>query len=175
MNSDELVALLERMGDEPSDEEQGLSALDHGLQCAWELSRTHPDDIGLALAGLVHDVGHAFGPDEEHDRLGAAFVRAALGDRAAWLVGAHVVAKRYLVATDPTYEAQLSATSIRTLALQGGALDGPDVERFARHPHAADALALRRADEAAKIPGRAVPPLERWVPDLQAMSSPPVA
>jgi predicted HD phosphohydrolase len=166
VNRAELVELFVRMGDTPSDDAEGLSALDHGLQCAFELTRVRPDDSGLQLAGLVHDVGHAFGPADGHGRIGAAHVRDALGDRVASLVEAHVPAKRYLVSTDDAYRARLSESSVRTLVLQGGAFSPRDAAAFASSPHAADAVALRRADDDAKVPGRAVPSLEEWVPRL---------
>ena len=149
---------------EPTEQLDGLSALDHALQCAFELATVRPDDIGLQLAGLVHDLGHRFGPDSAHGRLGADVVRPLLGDRVAALVAAHVPAKRFLVATDPSYGAQLSADSVRTLALQGGPFGPGEAHTFASSPVGADAVVLRRADDAAKIPGRAVPPLAHWVP-----------
>jgi len=96
----ELLVLLDSMGSEPSEDTRGLSELDHGLQCAFELERARPWDRGLQLAGLVHDIGHRYGPDEQHGVLGAQLVRNLLGDRVAALVEGHVPAKRYLVAAD---------------------------------------------------------------------------
>jgi len=166
MTAGELVELLRAMAELPSGEADSLSALDHGLQCAAGLAMARPDDVELALAGLVHDVGHRFGSDEDHARLGAEEVRPALGDRIADLVGAHVMAKRYLVASEPAYRGTLSPDSTRTLALQGGALSTEEVRAFLLSPWALDAVALRRADEAAKVPGRSVPTLGHWIPHL---------
>ena len=75
----ELLELLASMDGEPAEETDGLSELDHGLQCASELARVRPDDDELHLAGLVHDIGHRFGPDERHGVLGAHAVRGLLG------------------------------------------------------------------------------------------------
>jgi predicted HD phosphohydrolase len=166
VNREELADLLVLLGQTPSDESDAMSALDHGLQCAFELSRARPDDVGLQLAGLVHDVGHALGPPDDHGRLGAVCVRDALGDRVAALVEAHVPAKRYLVTTDDAYRARLSSTSVHTLELQGGSLSPDDIAAFASSPHAADAVVLRRADDDAKVPGRSVPSLDTWLPAL---------
>lgn len=167
MTLDELVALLERMADVPS-EDAAFSELDHGLQCAAELARTAPDDLDLQVAGLVHDVGHAFGDDESHGRLGADAVRDVLGARVAQLVEDHVPAKRYLVAVDPDY--RLSDVSTATLALQGGPLTEAEVAELGARPGWDDALRLRRADDAAKVAGRVVPGLDAWLPVLRSVA-----
>jgi predicted HD phosphohydrolase len=164
---DALIELLAELGRHPSPDDDSFTDLDHGLQCAVELIAIRPDDQELALAGLVHDVGHRLGSDEEHGRLGAEIVRPVLGDRVADLVEAHVPAKRFLVTTDPAYGAGLSADSTRTLILQGGGMTSGEAQRFRRLPFYEDAVALRRADEAAKVPGRPVPGLEHWVGALR--------
>ena len=66
-----------------------------------------------------------------------------------WLAGAHVAAKRYLVATDPDYATTLSDVSVDSLHHQGGADVDP---AFVDHPWWPDALRLRRYDDAAKDP-----------------------
>ena len=90
----ELLQLLEALGSVPSEDIDGLSELDHGLQCAHRLARRRPLDIELQLAGLVHDVGHQFGPDDRHGEIGGDLLRPLLGERVAALVAAHVPAKR---------------------------------------------------------------------------------
>jgi len=167
MTVDELLALLETMGGVASEETAGLSELDHALQCAFELSCARPGDDALHVAGLVHDVGHQLGPEKAHGALGAAAVRPILGERIAALVVAHVPAKRYLVSTDPDYGARLSEESVRTLELQGGPLSEAQRRRFESSPHAVAAVALRRADDDAKVPGRRVPDLAHWAPVLR--------
>ncbi len=161
----ELIELLTEMERSPG-EADGLSELDHGLQCAYELSCVRPDDTELQVAGLVHDIGHQFASDEQHGELAAARVRATLGDRVASLVEMHVPAKRYLVTTDPAYLSVLTEGSTDSLSVQGGPLTAQEAESFASSSHATDAVVLRRADDAAKVPGRSVPPLEYWLPIL---------
>lgn len=141
-----------------------VDLLDHGLQCAHELAAVAPADEELQVAGLVHDVGHAIEGWHalDHGEVAAGYVRPLLGDRVARLVALHVPAKRYLVATDGSYE--VSAGSARSLALQGGGMDPDEVTAFERDPDAAAATTLRRADEAAKVVGRSVPGLDRWAP-----------
>jgi gamma-butyrobetaine dioxygenase len=85
------------------------------------------------------------------------------------LVEAHVSAKRYLVATEPGYDDGLSELSTATLALQGGPFTATAIAAFAASPGAMDAVALRRADDAAKVPGCPVPGLEDWIPLLSGL------
>lgn len=168
---DDVVAALREAGRTPSEEGLAMTELDHGLQTAHELSQRRPHDIELQAAGLVHDLGHTMGTGDAHARLGADALRPVLGERVARLVEAHVPAKRYLVTVDAEYRATLSPGSITSLALQGGALDPDEVARLAAVPGWDDALELRRADDAAKTPGRVVPALDHWVAVLHALAS----
>ncbi|MBU6269370.1 MAG: phosphohydrolase, partial [Sphingomonadales bacterium] len=81
----------------------------------------------------------------------------------------HVAAKRYLCAIDPGYRERLSAASELSLQLQGGPFDATQTAAFERHPHFADALRLRRFDDAAKRADWAVPPLEAYRPLLRRL------
>lgn len=170
---DELLALLETTGRaERTAAGERVGALAHGLQCAHELALAAPDDLEMQVAGLLHDIGHELAPGDDagHGRAGADAVRPVLGDRVADLVELHVPAKRYLVSVDPTYDDVLSDVSRRTLERQGGPMTPAERAVFAGHPCAADALELRRADEAAKVPGRVVPGLERWRPLVRLLA-----
>ncbi|WP_018907784.1 HD domain-containing protein [Salinispora arenicola] len=163
------LAGLDGVYDAPPPLGDPVDLLAHGLQCAAVLRDERPDDLGLQLAGLVHDIGHAVGDDPDHARVGADVVRPVLGARVADLVALHVPAKRYLASTEPDYE--LSEASRLSLARQGSAMTGEEQERFLAHPAAADAVTLRRADEAAKIVGRQVPGLDVWAPRLRTYAS----
>jgi predicted HD phosphohydrolase len=170
---DDLIEHLRRLGTVDSDETTAFTELDHGLQCAALLAATHPDDAELHVAGLVHDVAHPWdGPGQpNHHLLGADAVRPLLGARVADLVEAHVDAKRYLVTVDAAYRATLSPGSITTLAAQGGDLTDDEVAAAEARPHWPAAVALRRADDGAKVPGAAVAPLEHWIPVIRAVAA----
>lgn len=157
------------------DDGESLSLLAHHLQTAALLERDAPDDLELQVAGLVHDIGTVLEPDTPltHARAGGDAVRALLGDRIAELVTQHDHAKRYLVTTDPTYVTALSDVSIATLEVQGGPMDAAARERFEAHPDFAALVILRRADDAAKVPGKPVPPLETWRDRLNSLSLTP--
>jgi predicted HD phosphohydrolase len=165
----ELVDLLWRMAECPG-EMDGLSELDHALQCAHELRSLRPDDPALQIAGLCHDIGHQFGPDQDHGRLGAEHVRQLLGDRVASLVEAHVPAKRYLVYSESSYGSELSDASTVSLMIQGGPMTSSQAVAFESEPWWRDAVTLRRADESAKVPRRSVPGLDDWLPILQEVA-----
>ena len=146
-------------GGEPVDQ------LTHARQCAGHALEAGADDE-LVVACLLHDVGRARPvsasfPGLAHEVAGARFCAGILPPRVAWLVAAHVPAKRYLVATDPLYRDALSSASVRSLEAQGGTMDPVEVDAFARHPWAEHAVALRRWDEAAKEPAADAPPLDR--------------
>jgi predicted HD phosphohydrolase len=150
-----------------------VTQLEHALQTAALLAHHHVGDTELAVAGLVHDIGHLLpgGSDETHAEDAAGAVRRALGARVAGIVELHVDAKRYLVATDPGYAGLLAGDSVASLRLQGGAMDHGHAERFLTRPWAEDAVALRRADDGAKVDGLDVRDLEYWVPTLRSLSA----
>jgi predicted HD phosphohydrolase len=128
----------------------------HALQCALPaLAAGCADD--LVVAAVLHDIARAPvvhhiypGP---HAGAGAEWCEGRFGPRVAALVGAHVEAKRWLLTTDPTYSAALSHASQHSLLQQGGQMSRAEVARFASQSWAEDAVALRRWDDAAKVPG----------------------
>jgi predicted HD phosphohydrolase len=162
-----------------ADDEGGLSILDHCLQCADLLQRAHPDDVELQVAGLVHDLGWLeptpegwqFRPDAAHDVDGGRLVAPLLGARVADLVGGHVAAKRYLLATDPTYRGLLSARSEITLQFQGGVMTPGETAAFTTSPGWDEQVVLRRADDAAKVRGKIVPGLDAWRATVEAVAA----
>jgi predicted HD phosphohydrolase len=172
LSVDEIVGVLASGSDRSLSPNAPVSLLDHALQTGALLVRDHPEDLELAVAGLVHDLGHLLpgGSDEHHAEDAAAAVRRALGERVAGIVALHVEAKRYLVATDGGYGALLARDSVVSLGRQGGALSAVDAESFLTSEWAADAVVLRRADDSAKVDGLVVDGLDRWVPRLRQLS-----
>jgi predicted HD phosphohydrolase len=151
--------------------EMPFTHLDHALQTAAVLRQDFPDDVELAVAGLVHDIGHLLPGvgDAEHAEAGADAVRAALGERVAGPVGLHVEAKRYLVARQSAYGQELAADSVASLALQGGPMSADEQDAFEHLPQAQRALDLRRADERGKVDGLAVAGLGEWMAIIRAL------
>lgn len=133
-------------------DEETVDELDHALQAAARAIDDDADDE-LVLATALHDVAHSPMLGDvatgRHDRVAQDWLTPRFGDRVGWLAGAHVAAKRYLIATDPDYAMVLSDVSIDSLHHQGGAGVDP---AFVEHPWWPDALRLRRYDDAAKDP-----------------------
>lgn len=159
---DDLCALLAR-GASMSDDE-AVDVLAHSLQCGAELADRAPGDVELQIAGLVHDIGTVLDPDAVHTHAGrgGAYVAALLGRRVGRLVALHAGAKRYLVTTDADYRGALSTRSRRTLVEQGGVMTDVEAAEFSNIEDLDAVLALRRADDAAKVAGRVVPDLDDW-------------
>ena len=138
-------------------DEETVDELDHALQSAARAIDDAADDE-LVLAAALHDLARSplLGeiPDDRHDRVAQQWLTPRFGERVGWLAGAHVAAKRYLVATEPGYAATLSDVSVASLRVQGGAAVD---DEYTRHPWWPDAVRLRRYDDAAKDPeaGRA--------------------
>jgi predicted HD phosphohydrolase len=172
LSVDEIVAVLASGADRSLSPNVPVSQLDHALQTAALLARDHPEDPGLAAAGLVHDIGHLLpgGSDERHAVDGGAAVRDALGARVAGIVALHVEAKRYLVASEGEYGRRLARDSVDSLGRQGGVLSAEGSRAFLARRWAGDAVALRRADDTAKVDGLVVEGLGRWVPLLRGLS-----
>lgn len=148
-------------------DEEAVDELDHALQ-AGERARVDGADDELVLASALHDIGHSpivadsgHIDADRHDQAAYDWLVARFTPRVAWLAGAHVVAKRWLVATDLDYATSLSAPSVHSLARQGGA-GGVD-DSWTRHPWWPDAVRLRTYDDAAKTPGAAAMTIDEVV------------
>jgi gamma-butyrobetaine dioxygenase len=139
-----------------------VTMIQHQLQAAALAAGC--SDI-LVVAALLHDIGHMIGCEEgesdatdalahdrdaHHDATGAQWLSRWFGPDVTEPVRLHVAAKRFLVATEPDYASKLSEASAHTLTLQGGPMSAQEVGEFETLDYAADAVALRRLDEAAK-------------------------
>lgn len=141
---------------------EGVSQLQHAWQCG-QLARQAGASEALQLASWLHDAGHLLtdlegtptlhGIDDRHETLGASVLNNLFGEAVAEPVRLHVQAKRYLVATQPGYRDKLSIDSVRSLALQGGAMGDSEAKAFAALPYAHDAQRLRVWDDQAKRRG----------------------
>jgi phosphonate degradation associated HDIG domain protein len=146
---------------------EAVSQLEHALQCA-ALAQEAGATQELVAASFLHDLGHlvARAPhengrdaDDIHQYLAIPFLRGLFPEAVLEPMRLHVDAKRYLCREEPGYWDALSPASKHSLELQGGAFSSAEAARFLRSPYARDAVALRRWDDLAKVPGRATPPI----------------
>jgi phosphonate degradation associated HDIG domain protein len=157
-----------------------VSATEHGLQSAHFASRAEAPPA-LILAALLHDVGHLIdsAPDDIrdwttdacHESSGARWLAARFGPEVSEPVRLHVAAKRYLCAIDAGYLKCLSAASVQTLQLQGGAMSRAEIAAFEREPHHRNALQVRHWDDGAKIAGLPTPDLHHYAPLLERLAA----
>ena len=158
----------------------GLSSvnqLQHALQAAAH-AETDGAPPATVLASLLHDVGHmihelgedpaARGVDDVHEELGAKWLAERFGPDVSEPVRLHVAAKRYLCTVESDYFGKLSPDSVRSLKLQGGLMSADELESFRGNPHHAEAVRLRRYDEAAKDPRAQTPDFDHYLRHVAA-------
>lgn len=156
---------------------EGVTQLDHALQCAYCAERDGASPA-LIAATLLHDIGHMLhdlpedvadqGIDTQHESLGSAWLSQYFGPDVTEPVRLHVEAKRYLAAVEPGYYSQLSEASVLSLKLQGGVLTPAQAKEFEGRPFAQDAVRLRRWDEEGKEVGMKTPDLAHFYPYVEA-------
>ena len=148
-----------------------VSQMEHALQAA-HLARQEAANEEEVIAALLHDIGHMWPVERRqvtsvgvvaHDAIGAQVCEdLGFSYAVADIVSGHVDAKRYLVATDEDYAAQLSEVSVESLRLQGGPMSPGEVEAFRESANWQSKVRVRIWDDRAKTPGTVVPGLESY-------------
>jgi predicted HD phosphohydrolase len=172
----QVVELLEAPGRRPPLElTLGVSPLGHALQTA-QLAEGACAPHTLIAAALLHDIGHLLSRpvdthpfDDVHELRALGLLGSAFGREVLEPIRLHVQAKRYLITTDPHHAAALPPAARASLALQGGMMSREEVCLFEDTPFAEQAVALRRWDDAAHVPGKRTPPLEHFVDVVRAV------
>ncbi len=151
-----------------------VTQLEHALQSA-QLAEEAGADRETVIAAFLHDIGHLLPPEAshgymdgygtiDHEQLGADYLRTyGFSEKIAQLIENHVNAKRYLVAKQPDYLANLSEASLKTLEFQGGPMSPNEATAFEAHPYFHEILYMRRWDEQAKIPGLPTPDMTHYL------------
>ncbi|SMR54414.1 unnamed protein product [Zymoseptoria tritici ST99CH_1A5] len=155
-----------------------ISQLAHSLQAASLAQRSNaPEDT--ILGALLHDIGRFIPAAEKmesmtaadgtyvgkasHELVGERYLRSlGFSEKICALVGAHVVAKRYLTAVEEGYWEALSESSKTTLRYQGGPFTDAEVAEARKDPLLGDKLAVRRWDDQAKDPNMTTPDLQSF-------------
>ena len=156
-----------------------INQLQHALQSADRAEREGCSPATV-LACLLHDVGHMIhqlgedpasrGIDDVHEELGAKWLAERFGPEVSEPVRLHVAAKRYLVTVEQDYFAKLAPDSVRSLELQGGLMSAGELDTFRANPWHAEAVRLRRYDEAAKDPRATTPDFDHFLRHVAAVT-----
>ncbi len=162
---DSVVEILEKHGNSQYGGE-AVTQAEHALQSGL-LARKKGYESSMVAACLLHDIGHLLhqlpddapdqGIDDFHEDLGAAWLSRYFLPETVEPVRLHVAAKRYLCSKEPGYLNGLSGPSLISLELQGGPMSAREMKEFENNPYFEKAIALRRIDEEAKIPGLPTP------------------
>ena len=146
---------------------EAISQLEHSLQAAHLAVEAGADEETI-LGALLHDIGRFIPEDDKmasmtssdgtfvgkasHEITGERYLRRlGFSEKVCQLVGAHVIAKRYLAVDKEYYEA-LSKSSKTTLKYQGGVFNEEQVREAEKDSWLESKLAVRRWDDAAKVP-----------------------
>ena len=170
---DEILRLYAAKGGECYGED--VTQEQHALQCA-ALAEAAGADPELVAAALLHDIGHLLGETESdhgcfaHHAVGAGFLSELFGPQVTDPVRLHVPAKRYLCAVDPEYRAALSDASLHSLTMQGGPMTAEEQRAFESEPRFAEAVELRRWDDAGKVEGLTTRAFESFRPLLESVA-----
>ena len=161
VTTNEIMRLFENYGNEDYDGES-VSQTSHMIQCAMQ-AMAEGEDMELILGAFLHDVGHLLRHEQKveemggygtvnHEGLGGEYLRRKnFSERVCAMVERHVDAKRYLVATDPSYKDKLSEASLQTLNMwQGGPMSEAEAALFKQHLYFEDIIKVRLWDEGAK-------------------------
>jgi phosphonate degradation associated HDIG domain protein len=175
--TDEILELFKTRGHDAYFGE-GVSQQEHALQAA-ALAEQEKAAPALVAAALLHDIGHLIhqlpediagqGVDGYHETAGARWLEQYFPPEVTEPIRLHVDAKRYLCYSDAAYAAQLSEASQQSLALQGGPFTPAEARNFESNPFFQRAVILRCWDDAAKVPGLAVPELGHYKGLIQLM------
>lgn len=155
---------------------EAISQFEHALQCA-ALAEQAEQSPEMIAACLFHDLGHLVhhlgddpalrGIDDRHEHRAIPVLEQIFSAAVTLPIQLHVAAKRYLCAVDEAYWDSLSATSKRSLELQGGVFSPAAATAFIQQPYAQQAVQLRCWDDLAKVPNQDTPDLEHFLPSLR--------
>lgn len=168
-----LIDFLNRQGHGHFEEE--VTQYAHAAQSAW-WARKNEASPELVAAALLHDIGHMLTgetddyteTDREHELVAADFLSPYFPAAVTEPIRLHVPAKRYIVSTEPDYYEKLSEASKHSFHLQGGYMTPEEKSAFEALPHYLEAIALRYWDDLAKDTQLEAPPIESYLPDLEA-------
>ena len=176
--TEEILAIFQERGSSAYFGES-VSMAEHALQAAHfaQLAAAPP---ALIVAALLHDIGHLVDQvpsdiadwtvDAHHEQVGSLWLAKRFGPAVSEPVRLHVPAKRYLLATDPTYFTKLSPASVITLKLQGGPMTTDEVATFETERFHGEAVRVRQWDDQGKVMGLKTPSFSDYRSFIEQLS-----
>jgi len=176
---EEILGIFQKRGSDAYYGES-VSMTEHALQAAF-FAQAAAAPAGLIVAALLHDIGHLvddvpsdildWTEDAHHEQVGGIWLAKRFRPEVSAPVRLHVLAKRYLLATDPAYFAKLSPASVITLKLQGGPMAAQEVARFEAEPFHQEAVQVRRWDDQGKVAGLKTPDLRHYCALIETLTA----
>ena len=149
-----------------------INQLQHALQSA-ALAEADGAPPATVLASLLHDVGHMIHRLGEIPPAAASTTctrswaptgwPSASVPRSASRSACMSPPSAISAPSSPDYFGKLAPDSVRSLELQGGLMSADEVEAFRANPLHAEAVRLRRFDEAAKDPRATTPDFDYFL------------
>ena len=147
-----------------------VTQLEHAIQCADQAMSEYPSRPEYILGAFFHDIGHMLALDNgrtikykfdnksmdslglvNHENIGADFLeKIGCPVSLSNLSRNHVLAKRYLVSTQPEYYDTLSDASKETYWKQGGKLSHDEITQFKSCEEFTVCVKMRTWDDTAK-------------------------
>lgn len=113
---------------------EGVTQLEHAIQCAEQAAKEFPDSNEIIVGAFLHNIGNLLKIRDnkeslnglelvKYEEIGSKFLeKMGFSKRITSLGKNKVLAKRYLVTLDPEYLINLSDSSKETFKMQGGIL-----------------------------------------------------
>ncbi len=149
----------------------------HAIQSAMQAEKAGAEPPSV-VAALLHDIGHVFAApppagreahyDDQHELVGALWLRNVFVEAVSEPVLRHVPAKRYLVATRKEYWDHLKQDSKDSLMQQGGPMKADEIDAFRALPFWQEGVDVRTWDDNAKAWLISLESLDHYLPHLEA-------
>ena len=174
----QIESLFERRGHCQYGDE-AVSQWQHAAQCA-QLAIEASSSDATVVAALLHDIGHIVGAeslpencesnlDDLHESVGHKFLANHFPASIVDPIRLHVAAKRYLCTTQPSYQSNLSPTSLKSFMDQGAQMSRDELAAFESEPHCEAAIELRQWDDLAKDPAKPNPSFHEFTAHIQSV------
>lgn len=176
----EMLELLAKHGDKPYPGE-AITLLEHSIRTAW-LAEQEKVPSTKIVAALLHNLEQIlYNPGQNAAPTGKDnapeeithhhYIRRWFGEPVFEPIRMQPEATRYLQAKEPEYASQISETSAKELQKGKGPMTEAEADAFLKLPYAEAAIRLRHWHDMAMVQNLSAPPLDHFLPHLDAAST----